>query len=203
MLRGSVVLVLATLSGVAAAMPVVFTDDTFADADWTVVTSSFEVTANTVLPGGTATGSRVATGGNLDAFREVTHVVPAAPSPTTFGATWSAHFRTGFVYDPSVQGAIATIDFDEDARSISGSQLGQSTGIAIRQNGIVYIAQAGTTPENTWTHKQIRALRSFNLGVLAPNGFPGGSSPDFSSAGARSRSGSSAATAPAPAAGPT
>jgi len=182
-MRLLVVLVLTILSAAAGAMPVVFEDDTFVDADWTVVTSSFEVNGKTVLPGGTATGVQVPAGGNPGAFREVTHVVPAAPSPTTFGATWSAHFRVGFVYDPSVQGPIANIDFDEDARRTSGSALGQSTGLAIRQGGKVYVVQAGTTPEAAWTHKQLRRVTAPTFGVLEPNGFPGGSIPDFSAAG--------------------
>src|SRR5688572_2596313 len=79
-----------------AAAPVLFFDGDFPDAEWTVVVSSFEVTGNTPLPGGTGTGERQAeTSGNV--FRAITHEVPAAPSPTTFGALWSAHFRTGAV----------------------------------------------------------------------------------------------------------
>jgi hypothetical protein len=183
MIRPLGALLLLSLTAVAHATPAVFRDETFADSDWTVVTSSFVVFENTVLPGGTATGAQVLTGGNPGSFRDVTHFVPAAPSPTTFAAVWSAHFRTGFVYDPSVQGPIATIDFDEDARSTLGSQLGQSTGIAIRQSDQVYVAQAGATPETAWTHKQVRGLAFSDFGVLAPNGFPGGSSPDFSAAG--------------------
>jgi hypothetical protein len=183
MIRPFGALVLLGLTGIAHATPAVFRDETFADSDWTVVTSSFEGSGNTVLPGGTATGTQVLTGGNPGSFRDVTHVAPAAPSPTTFAAVWSAHFRTGFVYDPSLQGPIATIDFDEDARSTLGSTLGQSTGIAIRQGGQIYVAPAGSTPEAAWTHKQLRGLQFSDFGVLAPNGFPGGSSPDFSAAG--------------------
>src|SRR4030095_9544641 len=125
-----------------AAPPVLFSDGDFPDAEWTVVTSSFEVTGKTPLPGGTANGAQQSEGGN--AFRAVTHEVPAAPSPTTFGALWSAHFRNGAVYDPSTQGPIGSIDYAEDAKRIFGSPLGQSAGIAIRQNGMVFVAQVGT-----------------------------------------------------------
>jgi hypothetical protein len=164
-----------------AAPPVLFSDGDFPDAEWTVVTSSFEVTGKTPLPGGTANGAQQSEGGN--AFRAVTHEVPAAPSPTTFGALWSAHFRNGAVYDPSTQGPIGSIDYAEDAKRIFGSPLGQSAGIAIRQNGMVFVAQVGTTPEDVFTRKEGKALKASSFGVLTAGGFPGGASPDFSAAG--------------------
>ena len=120
-----------------------------------------------------ANGAQQSEGGN--AFRAVTHEVPAAPSPTTFGALWSAHFRNGAVYDPSTQGPIGSIDYAEDAKRIFGSPLGQSAGIAIRQNGMVFVAQVGTTPEDVFTRKEGKALKASSFGVLTAGGFPGAS----------------------------
>ena len=175
-------LTLALAVTVPAAAPVLFFDGDFPDAEWTMVASSFEVTGKTPLPGGTGTGARQAeTSGN--AFRAITHEVPAAPSPTTYGALWSAHFRNGAVYDPSTQGPIGSIDYAERAKRIFGSPLGQSAGIAIRQNGMVFVAQVGTTPEDAFTRKEAKALKANGFGVLTEGGFPGGASPDFSASG--------------------
>ena len=175
-------LTLAFTGSAAAVPPVTFTDANFVDPEWSVVTSSFEVTSITPLPGGTAAGAQQNPTGS-DAFRAITHNVPPAPSPTTFAAVWSAHFRNGATYDPSVQGPIGSIDYAEDAKRIFGSSLGQSAGIAIRQNGTVFVAQVGTTPDDVFTRKEGKALKASGFGVLTAGGFPGGASPDFSAAG--------------------
>ena len=189
MLRAIFPVALLAIASTAVANPAHFHDDTFVDADWTVFMASFEVSGVTAIPGGTATGAQQATGGSAltpggnPAFRLITHVVPAAPSPTTFGATWSAHFHTGFVYDPSTAGPIATIDYAEDARAVSGSNLGQSAGLALRQGGDVFVAQIGTTGDPAWTHKEGLGLTPSRFGLMTVNGFPGGKRPDFSAAG--------------------
>jgi len=103
-------LTLALTRSAVAVPPVTFTDANFVDPEWSIVTSSFEVTSITPLPGGTATGAQQNPTGS-DAFRAITHNVPPAPSPTTFAAVWSAHFRSGATYDPSVQGPIGSIDY--------------------------------------------------------------------------------------------
>ena len=82
-----------------------------------------------------------------------------------------------------IQGPIGSIDYAEDAKRIFGSSLGQSAGIAIRQNGMVFVAQVGTTPDDVFTRKEGKALKASSFGVLTPGGFPGGASPDFSAAG--------------------
>jgi hypothetical protein len=173
-------LTLVLAAAVGAVPPVAFTDGNFADADWTVVTSSFEGTSNTPLPGGSATGARQDPSGS-DAFRAITHVVPSAPSPTAFAAVWSAHFRSGATYDPGLQGPIGSIDYSELARTVSG--LPQSAGIAIRQGGQVFVAQVGVTPEAAFTRKEGRGLTANDFGVMTPGGFPGGAKPDFAAAG--------------------
>ena len=167
-------------TAVGAVPPVEFSDGGFQDADWTVVTSSFEGTSNTPLPGGSATGARQDPSGS-NAFRAITHVVPPAPSPTTFAAVWSAHFRSGATYDPGVQGPIGSIDYSERAKSVAGST--QSAGPAIRQGGQVFVAQVGTTPEATFTLKEGKGLTANSFGVMTAGGFPGGAKPDFSAPG--------------------
>src|SRR5262245_20605617 len=124
---------------VAAAPPVKFFDGDFADSDWTVVTSSFEGPSMTPLAGGSATAARQDPSGT-NPFRAITHVVPSAPSPATYAAVWSAHFRNGATYDPGLQGPIGSIDYSELARAVSHANLGQSAGLAIRQGGQVFVA---------------------------------------------------------------
>lgn len=182
MLRPTLLALLVTIAGLAQAAPVVFQDGTFADADWTSLAISFEVTSRTSLPGGDVSATQQPSGGNLGSFRSVQHIVPAAPSPTTFGATWSVHFHVGSVYDPSTQGAIASIDFDEDAQRLVGSNLGQSTGVAVRQGGRVFVHQVGATPESAWTHKQGRGIVASAFGEMDSGG-GGTGKPDFSSTG--------------------
>jgi hypothetical protein len=167
---------------VVAAPPVEFSDGDFADADWTVVTSSFEGPSNTPLLGGSAAAARQDPSAS-NAFRTITHVVPPAPSPTTFAAVWSAHFRSGATYDPGVQGPIGSIDYSELARAVSHTNLGQSAGLAIRQGGQVFVVQAGTTPEATFTLKERSGITANDFGVLTAAGFPGGAKPDFSAPG--------------------
>jgi hypothetical protein len=176
----SATLALTLAASAAAVPPVPFTDGDFPDAEWTTVTSSFEVYSVTPLPGGSTTSARQDPTGN-DAFRAITHVVPAAPSPTAAAAVWSAHFRNGATYDPSVQGAIGSIDYAEDARRLSG--LGQSAGLAIRQGSQVFVVQVGATPESVFTRQERKAIKAADFGVLTAGGFPGGAKPVFSSAG--------------------
>jgi hypothetical protein len=173
-------LILAATSG--AVPPVKFFDGDFQDADWTVVFSSFEGPTNVPLAGGSATGARQDPSGG-DAFRAITHVVPPAPSSTTYAAVWSAHFRSGVTYDPGVQGPIGSIDYSELAKAVSHANLGQSAGLAIRQGGQVFVAQVGVTPEATFTRKEGKGLKASNFGVMTPNGFPGGAKPDFAAPG--------------------
>jgi len=178
----TIVSVLALAASVAAAPPVQFGDGDFQDADWTVVTSSFEGPAMTPLAGGSASATRQDPSGS-NAFRAITHVVPAAPSPAAYAAVWSAHFRSGATYDPGVQGPIGSIDYSELARTLPPANLPQSAGLAIRQGGQVFVAQVGVTPEVAFTLKEGKGLKANDFGVMTAGGFPGGAKPDFAASG--------------------
>jgi hypothetical protein len=178
----ALLLALALAASVGAAPPVTFSDGDFQDADWpSVFTASFEGPAMTPLAGGSASATRQVSGGN--ALRAITHTVPAAPSPTSFAAVWSAHFRSGATYDPGVQGRIGSIDYSELAKTLPPANLPQSAGLAIRQGGQVFVAQVGVTPEAAFTRKEGKGLKANDFGVMTAGGFPGGAKPDFSAAG--------------------
>jgi hypothetical protein len=62
-----------------------------------------------------------------------------------------------------VDGAIGTLDYREDARLFAAAGDGQLTGIAVRQGGVVYVADVDVTPETAWTRKERK-------GIAAPRG---------------------------------
>ena len=164
---------LATLGvGQCAAIGAVsFFDGTFANDDWTVIT----------VPGwdyGTATGTQIATGGNPDFYREITNTVQSLPLVTIHGF----HIKLSAMYDPSVQGAIATIDYSEDSLLISGFEggEGQFAAPALVQGGMCYYASGWATPEFYWVHHSASDLTadSFLRLALGPPEHP-----DFSASG--------------------
>jgi hypothetical protein len=178
----SSLLTLILAASAAAAPPVTFSDGDFQDADWaSVFTASFEGPAMTPLAGGSASATRQVSGSN--AFRAITHTVPAAPASDAFAAVWSAHFRSGFTYDPGVQGRIGSIDYSELAQAVSHVNLGQSAGLAIRQGGQVFVVQVGVTPDATFTLKERKGIKANDFGVMTAGGFPGGAKPDFAAPG--------------------
>jgi hypothetical protein len=148
-----------------------FFDGTFNDADWTRIVnitegpfSSFEETASQSL-----------SGGNPGAFRSMTH---------TWGNNTAAriyHFNVNAIYDPAVEGAIASIDYSADVRGLPGSTIGGvfGDGFAIQQDGRIF--RTGTTGignNSPWQTVSLLNLTSGNFIAL-----DGGSEPDFSITG--------------------
>ena len=110
---------------------VTYTDGTFAPSSW-----GFEI-----VGGGSSTPSQVASGGNPGSYRQINQSVPA-------NTGWFYGFsrygtNTATRYDPVSQGAITSVDFSIDARTIS-TVGGQVPGLAmgIKQGSLVYVQTA-------------------------------------------------------------
>ncbi len=132
-------LLVATAAPVAA--QTTFSDGEFAPADWTFV----EVDTN---EGGTASSEVVAAGNPGNALR-VTLVKNAAAGFSGITGVWLWNTP----YDPAVSGGFASVDYAEDARAVQSSGNGHATGIAVRQEGTIYVYRVGFTPESDWTAK--------------------------------------------------
>lgn len=109
----------------------VFSDKDFVDANWSV---------NEVLDpaqsGATHTESRSTTGGNPDAFRSVSYVMPQAESTVSLFHTWLSG-----TYDPATQGAVFLMDFTLDCAKVSAEEtsLDPSVRPMIEQGGRRFI----------------------------------------------------------------
>lgn len=171
------VMTLSIASPALSAVTVVHDGD-FADADWEVIVSSFKSSGG-AQPGGSVDANQQS-GGNPGTMRRVVNHIARAPSATEYSSTWGVHLKKGFTYDPSVQGAIATIDYSEDARRVTSGQL---TGLAVRQAGKVYYTQADVFTNPAWTRVEQLAIVPGNFAEITADGPVQGSRPDFSASG--------------------
>lgn len=159
------------MNGIASAATVTFTDGTFLDTSWTA-SKIVDTTA-----GATATFStgQIASGGNPGQFRQVVHTYNA-------GDIFVAHLNTGAVYDPSVAGAIVSIDFSYDLIHLN-PPAGQAVayGLVLRQNDSYYYrSPLDTIFPATWTSFGATGLTAANFLRLTGSG---PSNPNFSAGG--------------------
>ena len=97
-----VLLLVPALAFAGTGSPVIVSDDTFNDSDWTLTTIS------DTNPGATTvSASQSLTGGNPGAYRDGQH--DWGP-----GSIVVANLKDNFAYDPSIQGAIESIDCSLD-----------------------------------------------------------------------------------------
>ena len=160
-----------------ASAAIVFFDDTFTDANWDLT----PLAHNT----GSTSAVQQASGGNLGAFRKVTTNVGPAPAGE---AAQILGFNRNLLatFDPGLLGAIASLDYSEDAILLNGFGDGQASGPALRQNGQVYIRYAVFAKDADWTPKGFSGLtqNSFSLVNLTDTTIVDGTQhPDFSAAG--------------------
>lgn len=152
-------LALACLPAAAA----VVSDATFANTDWTL-------TQFNAGNGGLVTGAQVASGGNPGSFRNVTDQLNAAPAGSET-IVLSTNIYTPFTYNPSTSGAIATLDYTEDAACTGGCfGAGQSTGPALLQGGNLYILSSSTVitgPGAGWVTHPLSALTANDFGLVS------------------------------------
>lgn len=126
---------LVSVSGIAQAGLVSFSDNTFANADW-----SQSITAFSTLGETTSASQSVAGGNPGDYRRAITTVSGTNDRIEVFDG------MSGATYDPSAQGAILSLDFAIDHQQFSGFGSGHQFGLGLRQNGNVYAIQ--TTASN-------------------------------------------------------
>ena len=162
----------------------------FSDGDFSGWTST------TVADPGGASGSGylVAFGGNPNAFYRVNQSTPGSTTP--YSAIGMFHAPTGpFTYDPSVSGAIQSMDFSADYKWL-GVQLsmGQAVGVGVEQNDNIYLAfTANTQSPLGWTPSGTKTLTLANFGLVDAKKSVSGTwtigrdlsqPPDFSAGGA-------------------
>ena len=148
------------------AFAVTFFDGTFDDGDW----DSFKLVDTTGFAAATFAAGQVGSGGNPDAFRQVTHTF----GPGNIGVR---HLFTGGVYDPGASGAIASIDYSYDLIHIDPppSQAVRYR-LALAQNNSLYVNIGDLIFTEEWA--------SFGQTGLQPGDFSrvaggGPSQPDF------------------------
>lgn len=156
------------------ARAIVASDGTFNPSDWDV--TIFYAPGN---GGRIDVADQVPTGGNPGAYREIGLTVYGTDYQHPYSGIWTFHRYIPFVYNPSVDGAIALIDYDEDWIHLSGPGDGEATGPALRQGGVVYFDGPFATPDFEWTHLGLTGLRATDF-IRADLS---GAHPDFSSSG--------------------
>ena len=178
--------ILAALTSMhAMAQTAVVSDSTFLNTDWTL--SQFFV-GNA----GTVTAVQDLAVGNPAPSRIVTDSVGAGPSATTESVVLGASIYTPFTYNPAVSGAIASLNYTEDAACTSGCfGQGQSTGPAVLQGGNVYILcciSVITGPGLTFANHALTGLTAADFGLVSLTTAGGTSDstqhPNFSASGA-------------------
>jgi len=111
-----------------------FSDSEFEEANWEIELFNFHT-------GGTASATQVAEGGDPAAYRRVDHMTNAATDPEDNAAIYAFHGFTTAVVDPSVDGAITSVDYYWDVRAIdSASGSGGFFGPALRQGNRYYVS---------------------------------------------------------------
>jgi len=147
-------------------------------SDWIIAAR-----ADPVLNGPTHSERQAASGGNPDAFQEMTSAMSAGPS--TLRVFYTMPSAT---YSPASQGAIYLIDFSEDciALSVDTSNYVAASNLLIEQGGRRYMAAGNSYCSSpTWSEMPRRS----SLGVTdfvqvdGPVCGDGDSCPDFSTGG--------------------
>ena len=176
------VLALAASAGLASnASAVVFFDGVFNNADWSLTT-----TLNTNAAGSSAFGLQFLTGGNPNEYRRIRNQLTVS-SPT--GILHGFHMNVTAFYDPSNQGAIASIDYSEDSINfVNAPGNGQGSGLAIIQNGRLYRTSAALimpfSSFSTWQPNAQPGLTPASFWEVDPStGMVIAGSPDFSASG--------------------
>lgn len=158
-------------AGPVHAATVVFSDDTFANPDWTAA----KIVDTTAGQTATFVAGQVTSGGNAGAYRQVNHVYDA-------GIIVVGHAKSGALYDPAATGAIVAIAYSYDLIHLDPPP-GQAVayGIALFQGGNVYSTPLDNIFPATWTSFGASGLTAANFALRAG---AGPATPDFSATGA-------------------
>lgn len=161
---------------------VVYEDSDFPLSNWTVV-----AIADPAQNGPSQTMSRVATGGNPDAYRRIEYAMPAG-----LGSITVFHTAASATYEPAVQGPIYGVDVQLDCSEIGG--VGGAAEIAARamieQAGRRFATDYRLICVSGWEHYVVVSRRAdeFKL-VDGPACGTSETCPDFSAGGAPIRLG--------------
>jgi hypothetical protein len=142
--------------------PNFFFDGGFLNDDWTI--QSY-LKGN----GGTALGAQQPTGGDPGALRRVTLTMNDSPTPAAPGvnsSVYSFHWKSGAVYAPSASGAIATLDFSQDARSVLRTQ---ALSLVVKQGGEVYTTTLEFAESSAWTRFAHSGIDATGFAQLVPD----------------------------------
>ncbi len=144
-----------------------FSDGTFNNEDWTlnVITEG---------NGGTVTASQQTSGGNTGSYRQTIDVMNPSPSSVR-----GYHLQKSAVYNPSLQGAIISIDGSRNSKMFVGFGAGQDTGFALYQGGNYFMYHIVDSNTSVWTNYSKTGLKAEDFFVfLSPTLHP-----DFSTSG--------------------
>ncbi len=139
---------------------VVLSDGNFAIVDWV---ASVPVATD----GASQSTTRATIDGNPDAYRRTVHTMP---SPSSI---WTVHlYQTA--YDPTVSGAIATLDYEEDHIEIAPPFPGAAIGAwpALQQGGVVYYGPYYAFTETSWTAFSLPGLTAASFSAAGTNNHP-------------------------------
>jgi hypothetical protein len=150
---------------------VVFSDQIYADADWSIVGANI----------GLISAGQVATGGNLRSYRQVVLGVGQ-------NVPYVGQVNRNFVYDPT-RGAVAAINYTMDL--ITTNAEGAAYAALVEQGGKLYAdafpTEVANASSNTWLGHSINlTLSNFSQVVRGQFGalaFDNTSHPDFSTSG--------------------
>ena len=175
--RNAIVLSLVAAASIASAPAVraaivnqvIFSDQTYADANWTVV-NSFHLES----------AGQVASGGNPGSYRQVILIVGQ-------NLPFVGQLNNTFVYDPSLHGAITGITYNVDLITTNAESAAYFPLLA--QNGKFYLdaASIAGARTNVWTNQNL-VLDLADFGLLKISAFDQlvvdhTATPDFSAAG--------------------
>lgn len=132
-------------------------DGTFNNADWTLTTAS---SGN----GGSVSATQVDTGGNPLKFRSVTDTVIAAGSSASI--VHGYHISPLMSYSFQNGGAIHSLDFSFDFKTVSGAQVG--VGLLIKQSGNFFLAGYAVVTGGAWQTRSVTNLQVGNFNPLGP-----------------------------------
>jgi hypothetical protein len=179
----SFVICLFVLSCLPVCAAVSFSDSTFLVENWT---QSVLIEGN----GGTISVSHAVSDGNPGAFARI-YIGLNGGATTGYTRAFGYFARAGAIYDPSTQGAISALAYEDNSKMVDTSlwgSNGQRGGMALLQNGNIYDTWLyGTQTATTWRVNSYTGLRASDFcQVNGPNGTYARnteSHPDFSVSG--------------------
>ena len=149
-----------------------FCDGVFDDSDWTAQLGFINAT------NASFTAQQIVSGGNPNEYRETDH------QWTGLGGLNVLHLNSNAIYDPSVSGSIAEIDYSFDLNWLNAPNGPGGVGysLLIFQNGTYYAANQQLIQQSNWSAVGESALSATDFTRHQVTG-TGGINPDFSASG--------------------